>query len=66
MPHAAFHCIALAMRIQIMMRYCHLQRNRDAELIVLVLRRGLEVTLKLKPSVWAGDGLLGCHIAPLR
>ena len=35
------------------------------ELVVLVLRRGLEVTVKLKPSVWAGAGLLGCHIVPL-
>ena len=47
------------------MEHYHLQRSRDAELTVLVLRKGLEVTLKLKPSVWAGDGLLGCHIVPL-
>ena len=47
------------------MGLCYLQRSRDTELVVQVLRRGLEVTVKLKPSVWAGDGLLGCHIVPL-
>ncbi|CAK0781700.1 hypothetical protein CVIRNUC_005449 [Coccomyxa viridis] len=41
------------------------RRSRDTELVVLVLRRGLEVTVQLKPSMWAGAGLLGCHIVPL-
>ena len=36
------------------------------ELSTVVLRKGLEVTLKLKPCVWEGQGLLGCHMVPMR
>lgn len=41
------------------------QGSKDAELTTVVLRKGLETVLKLRPAVWAGQGLLGCHIKPL-
>lgn len=43
-----------------------MQRSKDVDLKTVILRKGLEASLKLKPSVWEGKGLLGCHIVPMR
>lgn len=44
----------------------HVQDNEGKELHAVCLRQGEVVSLKMTPARWAGQGLLGCHLQPLR
>merc|ERR1719245_2633105 len=42
------------------------QSSQNQNVRVQVLRNGKVVTLSLKPQAWAGRGLIGCHIIPIK
>ena len=41
------------------------QRSVGSSLAIVVERAGRRLELQLQPRRWAGNGLLGCHLAPL-